>query len=70
MISFDDGNDMKCLKCNKIISGTTKYGLYERCFVNWFKTDSKNEFISLKQRSAQSTDSKINESYSSTSFYH
>lgn len=61
---------MKCLKCNKIISGTTKYGLHERCFVNWFKTDSKNEFISLKQRSAQSTDSKINESYSNTSFYH
>ena len=61
---------MKCLKCFQDLTGATKYGLHEKCFIGWFKTDSKNEFLSLTQRSATSRDPEAKESANNTSFYH
>jgi hypothetical protein len=61
---------MKCLKCNQDIQGPIKYGLHEKCFVDWFKTDKKNEFVSLTQRSALSRDPEAKVSQNNTSFYH
>ncbi|MEN0057898.1 MAG: HipA domain-containing protein [Bdellovibrio sp.] len=61
---------MKCLKCVQDIIGVSKYGLHEECFVEWFKTDVQNEFVSLSQRSAQSQDPEVKSSLNNTSFYH
>lgn len=61
---------MRCLKCNHDIQGPNKYGLHEKCFVDWFKTDPKNEFVSLTQRSALSRDPEAKDSSNNTSFYH
>lgn len=61
---------MKCFKCHQEIIGTVKFGLHEKCFVDWFKTDPRNEFRSLQQRSAASRDPKAIESSTNTSFYH
>lgn len=47
-----------------------KYGLHEKCFADWFKTDPKNEFLSLTQRSAPSRDPETKASANNTSFYH
>src|SRR3989344_3337787 len=63
---------MICLKCKlEIGSEATKYGLHSKCFVNWFKVDASTDFLSLTQRSAQSS-SERNPNYSpnNTSFYH
>jgi HipA-like C-terminal domain len=61
---------MRCLKCFQAIVGVAKYGLHEKCFVDWFKTDSQNEFLSLIQRAATSRDPKARDAASNTSFYH
>lgn len=61
---------MTCLKCFQELTEPMKYGLHERCFVDWFKTDFKNEFLSLTQRSATSRDPEIKETANNTSFYH
>lgn len=54
----------------QVITGNPKYGLHERCFVEWFKTDPAYEFVSLTQRSALSRDPETKESSNNTSFYH
>lgn len=61
---------MKCLKCSQELAAPVKYGLHEKCFVDWFKTDPKNEFLSLTQRSVTSRDPEAKESANNTSFYH
>lgn len=61
---------MKCLKCFQNLNGSVKYGLHEKCFVGWFKTDPKNEFLSLTQRAATSRDPEAKETANNTSFYH
>jgi len=61
---------MKCFKCRQEIIGTVKYGLHEKCFVDWFRTDPQNDFRSLQQRSAASRDPEAIESSNNTSFYH
>ncbi|MFN7903832.1 MAG: HipA domain-containing protein [Pseudobdellovibrionaceae bacterium] len=61
---------MKCLKCFQDLMGSVKYGLHEKCFVDWFKTDPENEFLSLTQRSATSRDPEAKEAAHNTSFYH
>ena len=63
---------MQCLKCRQeIIESNTKYGLHEKCFKDWFKTDVDNEFYSLQQRSVTSTNaSESNHSPNNTSFFH
>ncbi len=61
---------MKCLKCFQDLIGSVKYGLHEKCFVDWFKTDPKNDFLSLTQRSATSRDPEAKETANNTSFYH
>jgi len=61
---------MICLKCQQTIKGTSKYGLHEKCFVEWFKVDPSNDFVSLQQRSALSRDPEVKESVNNTSFYH
>lgn len=61
---------MKCLKCFQELGSPVKYGLHEKCFVDWFKTDSKNEFLSLTQRSANSKDPEVKKTANNTSFYH
>ena len=63
---------MLCLKCRlEITNEQEKYGLHPKCFVAWFKVDPSAEFLSLTQRSAQSSSGK-NSNYSpnNTSFYH
>lgn len=61
---------MKCLKCLQKLNAPIKYGLHEKCFTNWFKTDPKNEFLSLTQESTTSLDPVAKESIANTSFYH
>lgn len=61
---------MKCLRCHQELSGRAKYGLHEKCFTNWFKTDLKNEFQSLIQRAATSQNLEARDPMSNTSFYH
>ncbi len=63
---------MQCLKCRRKINGAEKYGLHEECFVDWFKTDLKNDFLSLQQRSTTSRDPEEKGSHDNTSFsfYH
>lgn len=61
---------MECLKCRQLILESPKYGLHQQCFVDWFKVDAQNEFMSLVQRSAGSKDPEVNVSLSNTSFYH
>jgi len=50
--------------------GPAKYGLHETCFMDWFKTDPKNDFLSIQQRSATSRDPEGKHFHSNTSFYH
>jgi hypothetical protein len=61
---------MKCLKCAKQLNSPIKYGLHEKCFIDWFKVGPKAEFISLAQRSSYSKDSKPKNTTTNTSFYH
>ena len=61
---------MKCLRCYQDINGSAKYGLHEKCFIEWFQTDPKNEFLSLMQRSASSRDPEAKNTGNNTSFYH
>lgn len=61
---------MNCLKCSKKLVEPTKYGLHEKCFTSWFKTDASNEFVSLIQRPGTSLDPEMKSSPNNTSFYH
>ena len=61
---------MNCLRCHRKITGAAKYGLHEKCFADWFKIDAKNEFVSLKQRSALDRDPETRAPANNTSFYH
>ncbi|MES2768442.1 MAG: HipA domain-containing protein [Bdellovibrionota bacterium] len=63
---------MLCLRCKLEVSNEAdRYGLHPKCFVAWFKVDADTDFLSLTQRSAQSSSQK-NPNYSpnNTSFYH
>jgi hypothetical protein len=61
---------MKCLKCLETLIGPVKYGLHKKCFVDWFKTDAKNDFLSLTQRAALSRDPDLKQELNNMSFYH
>lgn len=61
---------MECLKCRQIILETSKYGLHQKCFVDWFKVGVQKEFVSLVQRSAGSKEPEAEVFLSNTSFYH
>lgn len=61
---------MTCFKCGQPIVGVSKYGLHPQCFVEWFKAEQTQEFVSLTQRSALSRDPENNRSANNTSFYH
>lgn len=63
---------MICLKCKqKIGNGNSKYGLHIDCYTSWFKVDASEDFVSLAQRSSESTDpEKNNVSQENTSFFH
>ncbi len=63
---------MICLKCEqKIGNGNSKYGLHIDCYTSWFKVGASEDFVSLAQRSSESTDpEKSNVSQENTSFFH
>ncbi|MFZ4404612.1 MAG: HipA domain-containing protein, partial [Pseudobdellovibrionaceae bacterium] len=61
---------MKCLKCHQQITGLYKYGLHEKCFIEWFRTDLKNEFLSLVPHSITSKDPAATQPSNNSSFYH
>ena len=64
---------MICLKCKQEIGNeNSKYGLHTDCYTSWFKVSAENDFVSLTQRSSESTDpeNKNNMSQENTSFFH